>query len=509
MTQELYPWQRECLDNWERNNYHGIVNAITGAGKTRMALAGIQHLKAVYGSKLRIKIVLPGKSLLGQWKKALHQTLSSETEIGICGGGYKSTSEKPYMLYVINSARYCLARQILQELREGCTVLLIADECHNYTSRENCKIFEFLPYVQKSPGIYCSLGLSATAAKTGYESVLIPALGKEIYHYNLIDALQKGTICEFAIWQIAIHFQENEREEYESLSDALIRTHRELLLRFPGLKYCQGASFFAQLKELLQQKDKKGSRLAKTYLQLSYKRKRIVHMANERTSCVYHLLKHLGLKKQIIIFGESISQINHLYEILNQSYPQKIGRYHSKMGTCANQNALQRFRSGELRILLTCRALDEGIDLPEASVGIILSGTSMERQRLQRLGRILRKHNKKRMACLYYLFLADSQEEHAYFPQRKEGFRVLDLWYREKDGSFYFPDYEKAAALVLSDCETTDIYDEVLACLQHGYLREDWLLPPEECRQNALASTGIRMQNYWLCMEKMSDYKTM
>lgn len=508
MALELYPWQQKCLHSWEKNDYHGIVNAVTGSGKTRVALAGILRLKESSATKLRVKIVLPGKSLLLQWKRTLEKNLPTEeiVDIGICGSGYTSYSEKKYMLYIINSARYRLARQILNELKEGYTVFLIADECHNYTSDENRKIFEFLPYLPKLPGKYCSLGLSATAAKAGNENLLQSALGKEIYHYSLTEALKKGTVCEFAIWQIAVNFQKEEREEYEELSETLRHIHNELLTISPGLKYCEGASFFAMLREMAGKKDRKEAKQARIYLQLSYKRKRLVHMAKARTSCVFQILKELGLQKQILIFGESITQIEQLYQKLNRLYPFKVGRYHSNMSTLAKQNALERFRNGNLRILLTCRALDEGINVPEATIGIILSGTSMERQRLQRLGRILRKHDGKRMACLYYLFVSDSREEHGYFPQKNEDFQALDLFYNENNG-FYFPAYEKAANLFLAELTARKpsdaMYSEILDCLNHGLLREDWLLPPKECHQNATSTSNTREQNYWGCMEQM------
>ena len=66
MTPELYPWQQECLTLWEQNEYRGIVNAVTGAGKTRLALAGILRLAQIT-DRLRVKVVVPKKSLLPQW----------------------------------------------------------------------------------------------------------------------------------------------------------------------------------------------------------------------------------------------------------------------------------------------------------------------------------------------------------------------------------------------------------------------------------------------------------
>lgn len=520
MIQELYPWQQECLALWEQNEYRGIVNAVTGAGKTRLALAGILRL-AQAADSLRVKIVVPKKSLLPQWRHALAELLPQipsrpgalDPRIGICGGGRTAPTETEYMLYVINSARYRLARQVLQELGEGCTVLLIADECHNYTSGENQKIFEFLPYLELNkgkslPGRYCSLGLSATAKGPGYEQILIPALGKEIYHYGLERALKRGAICPFAIWQIAVSFRPEELWDYEELSDQLLHARAEILRLLPGLRHCEGGSFFIHLRELAKTGSGKIQRMARTYLHLSYKRKRQVSMAAARTACVSRLLERLDPGKQILVFGESISQIEHLFRALNQSYPSRVGRYHSKMGIQANQNALERFREGSLRILLTCRSLDEGLNVPEAAVGIILSGTSMERQRLQRLGRLLRKSDGKRMACLYYLFVADSREEQAYFPKGLEAFEVHNLSFEEAGGRFYFPAYEKAAERVLAQVAVRnlpeDIYLETLKCLEKGYLREDWLLDPSECRAQAAAASGGRERNYWICMEQMA-----
>ena len=247
MAQELYPWQQECLALWEQNEYRGIVHAVTGSGKTRMALAGMELLKNKTGSRLRVKIVVPGKSLLLQWKRALEKLLPPEEHpsIGLCGGGFQPSAERDYMLYVIHSARYRLARQILRELKEGHTVLLIADECHNYTSGENRKIFEFLPFLPKLPGTYCSMGLTATAKGPGYDNILVPALGTCIYHYGLARALKRGTVCEFAVWQIAIKFQPQEAREYEELTENLKHTRTELLRLFPGLRYCEGPQFFA------------------------------------------------------------------------------------------------------------------------------------------------------------------------------------------------------------------------------------------------------------------------
>lgn len=82
--------------------------------------------------------------------------------------------------------------------------------------------------------------------------------------------------------------------------------------------------------------------------------------------------------------------------------------------------ALERFRDGELRILISCRALDEGFDVPDADVGIVLSCASIERQRIQRMGRILRRREGKQISSLYYLYLEHTVEDPSFFSERPE-----------------------------------------------------------------------------------------
>jgi superfamily II DNA or RNA helicase len=71
---------------------------------------------------------------------------------------------------------------------------------------------------------------------------------------------------------------------------------------------------------------------------------------------------------------------------------------------------LQRFHSGEYTILVTSQVLNEGVDVPAANVGIILSGTGSVREHVQRLGRLLRKHGTKQ-ALLYEVVSQGTAEE--------------------------------------------------------------------------------------------------
>lgn len=138
MKKKLYQWQEECLERWFANKGRGMVQAVTGSGKTLLALTAAARLEEKLGRELHVKIVVPTGALMLQWDRALREFLSDSTEIpssgsfrgviGLRGGGHKAFPDCKYMIYVINSARYELARQILTELRKGEAVLLIADD---------------------------------------------------------------------------------------------------------------------------------------------------------------------------------------------------------------------------------------------------------------------------------------------------------------------------------------------------------------------------------------------
>ena len=174
MDKKLYQWQEECLERWFANNGRGMVQAVTGSGKTLLALSAAERLEKKLEEerggqlgRLHIKIVVPTGTLMEQWNKTLRKYLEdagngcrnlgnakNESEkIGLRGNGHKAPAGCKYMIYVINSARYELARQILAELRNGESVFLIADECHRYGSGQNQLIFEFLPYIKVLSGI--------------------------------------------------------------------------------------------------------------------------------------------------------------------------------------------------------------------------------------------------------------------------------------------------------------------------------------------------------------------
>lgn len=516
----LYPWQEECLRSWHANHFRGIVNVITGAGKTVLALAASVYLKSFLAASsdpkpLRTKIIVPSVPLALQWAHELKTILPllgiQNPSYGLYYSSRKESSWQEYMIYVLNSARYTAARHILSDMQQDCHVLLIADECHRCASPENRRIFDFLGLESSAHQadirrLYHSLGLSATPWSVDYDTVLAPALGKEIYRYTFSAAVRDGYVNAFSIYHVGLSFSAAELRQYMDLSDRMSSAYGQLADSHPYLKGLDRARLFAALQNIAERDGEDSP--ASLYLNLSYKRKTVSCMAASRSACAFDLIKLLDQTAKILIFGERIKQAEQVYQILSTCYPGRVGRYHSGMTPQAKKNTLEAYRNGNLRILVSCRGLDEGIDVPEASIGIVLSGSSVSRQRIQRLGRILRRKEGKSAACLYYLYIRESSEDGIYLADPDDSFPVCDLFYSMPDHAFSHPAYEEAAVQLLEKGRRLGLSKEQLkemrTCLMSGLVRPDWLESPKVCSANRALAKSRREQNYWICMKRMA-----
>ncbi|MEG2199877.1 MAG: DEAD/DEAH box helicase family protein [Anaerovorax sp.] len=323
MKKELFDWQKNCIDLWFQNRCRGIVNVATGGGKTILALHAIDLLEKVSPlmeyKQLKVKIVVPKLFLLFQWSNALQNELHVDPkDIGYCYGGSTQITDRKYMIYVVNSARYTLARQIISDFKQNNAVFFIGDECHHYGSEENGKIFDFINYVQENSVHYFSMGLSATPNCKNYTTKLVPALGKEIYRYSIGDA--KEILSDFSVITIGVTLTEEEQAAYENFTERLKILTSQLRKNCPWLYKGQDEFFFAQLQTLAKnKKNKKSSELAEQFLFLTYKRKSILYLAEERVRGARLLIKSLPVTSRIILFSERIETIDELYQCLKKS----------------------------------------------------------------------------------------------------------------------------------------------------------------------------------------------
>ena len=114
--------------------------------------------------------------------------------------------------------------------------------------------------------------------------------------------------------------------------------------------------------------------------------------------------------ERVIVFHERVASLGRISDLLSE-HGQNSVSYHSNLSESHRRDNLRLFRRGMVNILVTCRALDEGANVPEANVAIVAHSTSSTRQRIQRLGRVLRPASGKDRATVYTLYAGKEQQQ--------------------------------------------------------------------------------------------------
>ena len=391
-TLDLTPreWQRIALQRWQSHN-RGIVSVVTGGGKTLFAQLCIIDFEKNYSTG-QVLIVVPTTSLLDQWYVSLREDLHvAPSDIGCYSGEEKSKNPKKINLLVINTAR-----KVVSKLAEQADSFLIVDECHRAGSEINAKALK---------GDYvATLGLSATPHRQyddGFYQFIEPALGPIIFEYDYVSAHRDGVIADFDLVNVKVNFLPDEQEEYDTLTRQIRAKSKQLESR-PELE--------EYVKNLLR------------------KRARVSASAKMRLPVAAKLVDR-NRGKRMIIFHERVESANTLFKVLEER-GHSVTIYHSGVGPEIRRNNLQLYRKGVFDVLVCCRALDEGINVPETTIAVIASSTASIRQRIQRLGRVLRPAPGKSGASIYTLYATKHEEERLFLESAKMKSVASTTWFR-------------------------------------------------------------------------------
>ncbi len=370
---ELREWQGQASQKWKDNNFKGIVEVATAGGKTRFALECVKfYLENVKYPK--IVIITPTTALADQWAVSLMTDLNISKE-DICVWPDEKEVEKKFHVMVINTARIQLPKLV----KSNDDIFVIADEVHRYGSEENSKSFK--------EKFKFAVGLTATAQREfddGLEQKLIPSFGPIIFQYSIINARKDEIIAPFELVNIEVPFQKDEQTEYDKLSSLIARS--------------------------LSQKNEERAKI------LAMRRASVSKNAINKIPAAIALVQRESQQK-ILVFHESIKSAENIYEQL-KTLGYRVGIYHSEIYGPVRRDFLKQYKEGYINILISCRALDEGVDIPDANVAIIVASTSSLRQRVQRLGRVIRKHPSKEFATIY-TFYSTPKESNALIEEMK------------------------------------------------------------------------------------------
>jgi superfamily II DNA or RNA helicase len=365
-------WQCKALEAWKKASRRGIVEVVTGGGKTVFAeLCMAEVLKSE--PDVQFLILVPTTSIMDQWFVSLIEEFGvAEADIVTWSGRSKPRRPRLFNIMVINTGR-----TVAELVREAGPTMLIVDECHRAASDANSKALQ---------GNYiASLGMSATPEREHddrFEKILQPALGDIIYRYDLNEASDDGIVSPFDLLNVRVELCHDEQERYNRIS--------------------------AQIARLLKKK-KPDAEVAEKLEFLMRKRARVAAMARMRVPVAAKLVDdYRGVRA--MIFHEDIAEAERLAYLLKER-GHSVAVYHSQIAAPVRRDNLRLYRRGAFDVLVSCRALDEGINIPETQLAVIVSATASTRQRIQRLGRVLRPAKGKSHATIYTLYATDIEEK--------------------------------------------------------------------------------------------------
>ncbi len=369
---EPRPYQEEALVNWLAEGSRGVVVLPTGAGKTFVAALAIAE------TGLQTLAVVPTIDLLLQWRTALAAALSLDAdEIGVFGGGEKEL--KPITIITYDSAAL-----YPRELRHF--GLLIFDECHHLPAPTYRLIAEsaFTPL---------RLGLSATPERSDMAHAdLDELIGPEVYRRSPSELTEGRYLAQYQERRIDVVLSDEDEARY-SEQRRIYRSflqRRRIVIRSP--------EDFQQKLIYMSARDPE-ARVA----MLAWREARNIAMnAPAKYEEIEQLLRVHG-DDLVILFSE----YNYVVDEISRRFCVPAITY--KTPAEERRVILERFRAGQYTKLATGRVLNEGVDVPDCRVAIIVSGNSTKREYIQRLGRVLRP--KEGQALLYELVTSGTTEE--------------------------------------------------------------------------------------------------
>lgn len=367
-------WQKKALRNWLKR-MRGVASVVTGGGKTIFAFLCMHEFRDRHADG-RVVILVPTMTLLDQWYVGLQEDFGVPAEDIACFSSQeKARKPRAVNVLVINSARGMVRQMIL----EGKTFLIV-DECHRAGSPENAKALQ--------GDFAAALGLSATPQREydqGFEEHVVPALGPVIFEYDYVQAHEDGVVAPFDLVNVRVDMLPHEQEKYDKL------TKRAALL----------------LRKLRSGKGEPGG---------EEKLKRVLQMRAAVSAIAMMRLPVAGKivdenrGARTLVFHERVASAKALFDVL-QKRKHSVCLYHSKIAPEVRRDNLRLFRRGVFDVLISCRALDEGMNVPETTVAVIASSTASQRQRIQRLGRVLRPAKGKTKALIYTVFATEQERQ--------------------------------------------------------------------------------------------------
>lgn len=432
-TIDLYDYQREAIENWKNNNYCGIFDMATGAGKTFTALGALSSLSKNLNNNIAVVIVAPYQHLVEQWIEDIIQ-FNVKPIVAYSYPGQKwrkqfSDAVTAYNVGAINN--FCVVatnatfslndfQSILQKFKKN--FAFVVDEAHNFGA---AKLSSLLPKKARY-----RLALSATIERFRDEegtSKLRKYFGKTCISFSLKEAIQKGFLTSYYYHPVVVYLNADEYEQYKEITKTIIRNG--------------GAS---------QENIEKNP-----YIEmLLIKRARIISGCKEKVSKLVEVMKPYRTDNYILVYcgatkydndsselkdDDEVRQIEEVNKRLYYDLGMKVHKFTSEESKEERDEIKRMFASGtELQVITAIKCLDEGVNIPAIKKAFILASSTNPKEYIQRRGRVLRRAKGKEYAEIFdFITLPRPLDDVPFCSEeeiscdlslvRKEFFRMIDF----------------------------------------------------------------------------------
>ena len=367
---ELRAYQREALDAWHDAGDRGVIELPTGAGKTVIAIRAIVELG------VPTLVVVPTVDLLDQWQRELSREF--DAPIGRFGGGEQRREAITVSTY---DSAYLKADGVGDAFE-----LVVFDEVHHLGGAGYRDAARLLAAPAR-------LGLTATFERPdGAHETVAALVGDRVYALD-VDDLAGEHLAPYDVRRIEVELTDAERERYDERQGTFVEYVRDA-----GITFSSGSDY----QELVK---RSGNDPAAREALLAKQAAREIMMNAERK--VDRLAEILDRHRddRVIVFTAHTDLVYRLSERF------LLPAITAETGAKERREILERFRDGTYGRVVAANVLDEGVDVPDANVAVVLSGSGSEREFTQRLGRVLRPKDDGGRALLYELVSAETAEE--------------------------------------------------------------------------------------------------
>ena len=405
----LFYYQKEALDKWQKSGFSMLFEMATGTGKTRTAIAGLNYVRHQHARTITV-IACPQNALAKQWKdnEVASFNLSFDKEIVIDGTipDWKSLLKNSCLENGAGFADHCIIYTthntassdsfisiLTNNISPNTVLTFVGDEVHWLGAKTLRKAL--LPIYKYR------IGLSATPSRWFDDigtRLLENYFSNNHYEFTMKDALAeinpitgKHFLVDYMYLISRISLNENERQKYSELTEKISKLYR------------------------MKDNDPEA---AEAYDRLLQKRAEIIKNADNKYSVLSSILDKMIEEdhlENLIIFvspqqKERVLEMLESKGVVHHQLTQEEGNSPRKEygGLTERQHIIKLFKDKRYQALVAMKCLDEGIDIPSACRGILMSSSTNPREYVQRIGRIIRQDKDKTFAYLYDICVESS-----------------------------------------------------------------------------------------------------